>query len=223
MNKKKLKLICFTTIVIFSMVDLSLAKSDGFSVGIFGGGAWSATSKAMNEYPNTKFKSSMVFGGSIMYKFHSPSAFELSIIRLGMDIDEFGTNFGTLNMNIMMLSYKHIGLPTKETGFMGYLTAGLGMCSSRFNKGSFITDLEKIYSTKFDIYTDNYYAFALGGGFGYFFKKNISINLDTKILVTWQDTAWKMSEPGGSEIIFLVDTFNPGHFQIILGVRYWFR
>jgi opacity protein-like surface antigen len=218
MDQKILRLMGFMTIVLLLTASPALAESGAFSIGAMGGWAWNiadyAVEGSFTQYPQTEFKSGGVYGGSIMYRFPRGFALELCAERLSMKLKEEGVDFGKLTMTPLMLLLKYQGRPEKGTGFTGHFDIGGGINFTSFDKGSFITDLEKATAIKFDIKTDNSFVFEVGGGVDYFFTKNISANLDARVLGTNVGTSgWKID----------VDKFYASNFQILLGLRYWFK
>ncbi len=215
---KKLNLVGFAVIVLLLTVSPVLAESESgkFSIGAFGGWASSIVDGAIEAssttYPETEFKSSGVYGGSIMYRLPSSFALELSVERLGMDLEELEENFGTLNMTPVMLLLKFQGMPKNGTGLTGHADIGAGISFNSFDKGPLITDLENTYGVEFDIEADNSFVFELGAGADYFFTKNISANLDGRFLLGNVDTSgWGIDS----------DTFHASNFQVLFGIRYW--
>lgn len=221
MEHKKLKLVGFAMVVLIMTVSPVFAESGKFSIGVIGGWAGSVTDEAVEGFPETEFKSSGVYGGSIMYRFPRGFALELCVEHLSMDLEELGENFGTLKMTPVMLLFKYQGMPQKGTGLTGHVDIGGGISLNSFDKGPFVTDLEKTYGVKFDIETDNSFVFELGAGVDYFFTKNISTNLDGRFLLGNVGTSWKGSGPGGT-VTLDIDKFYASNFQVLLGVRYWF-
>jgi opacity protein-like surface antigen len=192
-----------------------------FSVGGFHGFATSAASPALEgkqaSYDHTEFKNSFVYGGSFLYRGNSGSSVELCIENLSMDIEEEGIDVGTLKMMPVMLLYKFQGMPKNgNTGFTGHGSIGGGVAFTSFEKGKMLTDLEQENDYDLKITTENSFVFELGAGVDYFITKNFSVNLDGRLLMGNVKTKWADGEMD-------VDTFQPSNFQVLVGVRYWFR
>jgi len=216
--RKKLNLVGFVVIVLLLTVNPALAESETgkFSIGVFGGRAYSivdnAAEGAYSTYPDTEFKDGKVYGGSIMYRFPSELALELSVERFSMDLEESGVKFGTLNMTPVIFLLKVQSMPEGGTGLTGHVDIGVGKSFNSFDKGQFIADLENTYGVEFNIDTASSFIFELGAGADLFFTKNISVNLDGRLLLGNVDTSgWG----------FDLETFHVSNFQILFGIRYW--
>lgn len=219
---QKLKLMGFGMIILIFMASPEIAESGNFSIGGFGGWAGSTSSEAVKGFPYTELKDSGVYGGSFLYRFNNGIALELCAEHLEMGLEELGTKFGTLKMTPIMLLFKIQGKPETGRGFTGHFDIGGGVNITSFDKGKFITDLEKQYGVKFNISTDNSFIFELGGGADYFFTKFLSINLDARFLAGNVGTTWKVSGPTGTVNLTDINTFYASTFQILGGLRFWF-
>ena len=217
--RKKLNLVGFAVIVLLLTVspELGWSESGRFSIGVFGGSVNSVIDKGAAEgvnstYPYTKFKSGGIRGGSIMYRFPSDIALELSVESFSMDLEESGEKFGTLNMTPVLFLLKVQSMPEGGTGLTGHADIGFGKSFNSFDKGPFVTDLENTYGVEFNIDTDSSLVFELGAGADLFFTKNISANLDGRLLFGNVDTSgWGID----------LETFHVSNFQILFGIRYW--
>jgi hypothetical protein len=216
MDQKKLRLIGFISIFLLLTTSPALAESGAFSIGAMGGWAWTITDEAIKgtffEYPETEFKSTAAYGGSIMYRFPRGFALELCVEHLSMKLEESGTELAKLNMIPLMLLFKYQGRPNKGTGFTGHIDIGGGISFNSYDKGSFFTG-------QMDIEAKDSFVFEFGGGLDYFFTKNISANLDGRLLGTAVPTS--MHNIYGEKID--VDWSYPSNFQVLLGLRFWFK
>ncbi|NOZ26084.1 MAG: hypothetical protein GXO94_08375 [Nitrospirae bacterium] len=215
---EKLNQVGLAMLVLFLTVSPAFGWSESgrFSIGVFGGSVNSivdtAAEGSYTVYPDTEFDGDRVLGGSIMYRFPSEFALELSVERFSMDLEELGVKFGTLNMTPVMLLLKVQGMPAGGTGLAGHADIGIGKSFNSFDKGPLITDLESTYKTVIDIEVDDSFVFELGAGIDLFFTKNFSANLDGRFLLGNVDTSgWG----------FDIDTFHVSNFQVLFGVRYW--
>ncbi len=200
----------------------AFAESGKFSIGVIGGWAGSITDKAIDGFYKTEFKSSGVYGGSIMYRFPSGFALELFVEHLAMDLEELGVNFGTLNMTPVMLLFKAQEMPKNGTGFASHADIGGGINFSSFDKGPLITDLENTYGVQYTVDTDNSFVFGIGLGGDYFFTKNLSLSLDGRILLGNVGTSWKYRDQGGTIVPLSFNEFHVSNFQGLLSARRWF-
>ncbi|HEB76619.1 MAG TPA: hypothetical protein ENJ04_09730 [Nitrospirae bacterium] len=216
---KNLSLVGFVVAALLLTVNPVLAGSESgrFSVGVFTGRANSivenAAAGAYSIYPDTEFKSGGVIGGSLMYRFPAGYALELSVERLSMDLEELGVKFGTLNMTPVMFLFKVQDMPEGDTGLTGHADIGFGWSFNSFDKGPYITGLENTYGVTLDITVERSFVFELGAGADLFFTKNISANLDGRLLFGNVDTSgWEID----------LETFHISNFQILFGMRYWY-
>jgi len=219
---RKLKLMGFGLIILVTVASAASAQAGNFSIGGFGGWAGSMADEAVSGFSQTKLESSAVYGGSILYRFSNGFALELCAEHLEMELTELGSNFGKLKMTPLMLLFKFQGMPQTGRGITGHFDIGGGINFTSFDKGKFVTDLEKSSGAKFTISTDNSFIFEMGGGIDYFFTKNISINLDARLLAGNVGTSWKASGRTGSVTITDIDTFHVSNFQGLVGLRFWF-
>lgn len=209
--------------VLLLVANPAFAESGTFSVGVIGGWGGSLTDEAIDGFPDTKFKNSGVYGGSIMYRFPSGFALELCVERFSMDLEELGEDFGTLNITPVILLLKVQGMPQNGTGFTGHADIGGGINFTSFDRGSFITDVEKTLGVQYTIDTDNSFVFEIGAGMDYFFTKNLSMSLDSRLLGGDVGTSWEVSGPGGTLMIEDIDRFHVFNFQGLLSIRFWFK
>jgi outer membrane protein W len=209
-------------IIIIIMASPLTAQAGDISIGLFGGGAWSIVSEAVKGFPETEFKSSPVYGVSLLYRFPNGIALELCAKNLEMELEETGNKFGKLKMTPVLFLLKFQGKPISGSGLSGHFDLGGGINFTSFEKGGLVTDLERAYGVQYTIDTDNNFVFETGGGFDYFFTKNISINLDIRLMVGNVDTTWKASGGGGSTTLNDIDTFQISNIQGLLGLRFWF-
>ena len=231
MKHKKLKLMGFMIIVLLVTAIPAFAESGKVSIGGFGGWFWSTAGEAVEgtstTYPDTEFKNSNVYGGSIMYRFPSGFALELCVVEMAMDLEELGEDLGTLNMTPVMLLFKFQGMPTNGIGFTGHADIGGGINFTSFDKGSSIKELEDDFSSFYgvpvsvNVDTDDSFVFELGAGVDYFFIKNFSLSLDGRFLLGNVGTSWDVSVLGASEEMD-VDDFHISNFQGLLSARIWF-
>ena len=139
-----------------------------------------------------------------------------------MDLVETGENFGTLNLQPVMLLLKYQGMPENGKGTTGHLEFGGGINYAEFDKGPFLTNMENSYNITYTIATDDAFIFEMGGGLDYFFNKNFSALLDLRFLMGNIDTTWSQAGSGGTVNIQGIDNFFVSTFQVLLGVRCWF-
>ena len=208
MYHKRLKLMVFMMSVLLLTASPALAQEAGpfrvpkpgpLSVELILGWAENVGSEGLFEGEYfaaeglpTRFQGSSVYGGSVMYRFPSGFALELSVNRLAMDlVDDYGGNYGTLNMTHVTLLCKFQGMPKYGTGLTWHADIGDG---TSFN------------NIDWEIDTINFTGvlLELGAGLDYFFTKNISANLDIRFSIMWGD--------------ILLDTYN---FKVLIGIRFW--
>ncbi|MBI5181591.1 MAG: hypothetical protein HZA06_01610 [Nitrospirae bacterium] len=198
-----------------------------FSIGAFGGGAWSMADHAAegtrSTYPNTQFEADGLnaYGGSLMYKFPRGFALEVAVERISMDLVETGYNFGTLDMMPIMFLLKFQGYPRDGRGLTGHIQIGAGWSLNSFEKGKYITDLERTYRATYTIDTDDSFVFELGGGLDIFFVKYVSLSLDLKLLLSNVGTSWKVSSGTATSTVDIT-TFYASNIQALIGLRFWF-
>jgi outer membrane protein W len=217
----KSKAVTLFFLLFFFLAPPVFADNGKFSVGALGGWAWSIADEAVDGFPDTDFKDSGVYGGSIMYRFHTGIAFELMAEHLELDLKENGTKFGTLKMTPVMLLLKYQGMPSTGSGFTGHADIGGGINFTDFEKGPYLKDLEQSYGVTYSIDTDDSFIFTLGAGVDYFFTKHFSLTLDGRFLLGNVDTSWEVSGPGGSANINDIDTFKASTAQALAVLRLW--
>jgi Outer membrane protein beta-barrel domain len=219
---KKIKWITGVGILFLFLAAPALAANGNFSLGVHGGWAWSIADEAVSGFPDTEFRNAPVYGGSLLYRFPGGLTLGVSVEHLKMDLKEFGDNFGKIKMTPVMFNILYQGVPYGGRGLTGHGGIGLGVNFNSFDKGSFITDLERANAVNFSIDTDEGFVFSVGGGMDYFFAKNVSMNLDGRFLFGTIDTSWRVSGPGGSARVTDIDRFYIHSFQLLLGMRVWF-
>ena len=222
MNSKGLKSLGFVVIVLLLSASPVFAGSGRFSVGALGGWAWHIADEAVGGFPETEFKNSPVYGGTVMYRFSNGFALELCIKHLEMDLEEAGENFGTLKMTPLILFAKYQGMPVKGKGLTGHGDIGVGINFTSFDKGPFVKNLEITYGVNYSIDTDDSFIFELGGGLDYFFTKRFSLYLDARLMLGVVGTSWKVVGPGGAIPLTEIDEFEPSNIHVLLGARFWF-
>jgi hypothetical protein len=217
MFKKSFGMLGSIIIIIIFSTQPVFAESGVFSFGAFGGSVSSFASHALegedSQYTDTKFKGKQVYGGSIMYRFPSGFAFELCAEKFSMDLNELGVDFGKLNMMPIMLLLKIQGMPKNEIGFTGHLDIGGGVSFNSFDNGSFLKELEETFGYNIKIETKDSFVFEIGGGIDYFFNKNVSLNIDGRLLISSIETSG-----------WLIDAnkLYANNLQVLLGLRFWF-
>ena len=217
----------FNQLVIVIFISLfilcpAIAQGGTFSIGGFGGYAWSVIDEAVDGFPDTEFSDSGVFGGSLMYRFNSGFALEFVVENFEMDLEERGEDFGTLEMTPIMLLLRYQGMPQGGKGFAGHGGIGAGINLTKFSNGTFIKDLERTFDVAIDLDTDDSFIFEVGGGLDYFFNKNFSMFLDARLLLGNVDVNTSVSGYGTSVEIDQIDSFQASNIQALLGLRIWF-
>ena len=178
--------------------------------------------EALEGFPHTEFESTSAYGGSIMYRFPSGFALELLVEKYGMDLTEFGDNFGTLHMQPVLLLFKAQRMPSNGTGGSGHAEVGLGINFTSFDKGPFITNAENTYGVQYTIDTDDSFVFELGAGLDYFFTSHFSFAFDFRLFLGNVGTTWTVSGPGGTLPVEDVSKFLTNNVQLLAGLRLWF-
>ena len=219
---KKIKLILWIGIFFLFVSAPAFAASGNFSLGVYGGWAWGIADEAVRGFPHTEFEEAPVYGGSLLYRFPGGFTLGVSVDHLEMDLKEHGANFGKIKMTPVMFNILYQGMPYGGRGLTGHGGIGLGINFNSFDKGPFITDVERADGVNYSIDTDEGFVFSIGGGVDYFFTPRISMNLDGRFLWGTIDTSWRVSGPGGSAQLTDIDRFNIHNFQILLGLRAWF-
>ncbi len=198
-----------------------LAESQGaVNLGIVGGVA-AGGMEAVKGYSQTEFGSGPVYGGSLMYRFANGFALELLAVRHTMELTENSDSFGKLQLTPVVLLFKGQSVPPKGSGIGWHWDIGGGVALSSFEKGSFITNLERTYGVNITVDTKNGYAVVMGGGGDIFFTKNISLAIDLKYFMCYMGTTWKASGSGGTVNFDTIDRFDASNIQLLATLRGW--
>jgi hypothetical protein len=198
----------------------TVAEAGNFSIGGFGGYAWSVESEAIDGFEANEFDDGAVFGGSLMYRFDGGFALEFVVENYEFDLTESGEDAGNLKMTPLMLLFVYQGMPESGKGLSGHGSIGGGINLTSFSKGSYFESIEQSFGVNFDIDTDDSFIFELGGGLDYFFNKNFSMFLDARLLLGDVDFDARVSVPTTS--LTIGDSFQASNFQALVGIRFWF-
>jgi len=198
----------FVLVCIFSAPVAFAADAPSFSVGAFGGYAWSATGEAVDGYQDTEWEGGGAFGGSIMYRRANGLMFELLVEQFELGLAEHGVHFGTLKTTPILVKVEYQGMPKQGKGVAFHATIGGGLVSSDWDESDNVISKPS---------NDDAFLFELGAGMDYFFTKNIALTLDGRFLGGNIDSEWDTVGGGKEDFTLLVS-----NFQGLLGLRIWF-
>lgn len=196
-------------------------KGFRISIGGYGGEAFSVADNAIHgadldgvkhEYPNTEFQQGEMYGGSLMFRFPNGIALEFSADRNRFDLDEGGTEMGTLELTPILALIKYQGLPARDSGFAGHAELGFGWALTKFELSG---AAKRAGWTSVD--TDDNYAFLAGMGIDYFLCKYVSLSTNARFLLVQTQTKWKM----GENVDQKRKSFNANNVQVLFGLRFW--
>lgn len=222
MNYVKLVLMLLVAMSMLTVSTPANSEQGKFSIGGYGGWVTSIVGEAVKGYEKTDFKSSGAYGGSMLYRFPSGLAIELTAEHYGMDLEELNEDLGTLKMTPVMLLVKYQGFPENGKGFAGHAGIGAGKSFNSYDKGAAIADLESKCNCEFTVDVDDSFVAELCGGMDYFINEHFSISLDGRLLIGNVKTEWAVSGSGSSVTFDDIDTYHTSNFQALLGARVWF-
>jgi len=156
-----------------------------------------------------------------MYRFANGFALELLVVRHSMELTENSETFGKLQLTPIVFLFKGQSVPLKGSGVGWHGDIGGGIALSSFEKGAFITNLERTYDVNIKVDTENGVVVVMGGGVDFFFTKNISLSLDLKYFMCYVGTTWKASGPGGTVNFDTIDKFDASNIQLLATLRGW--
>jgi len=191
-----------------------------FNFGVNGGFAGSVTTEALAGYSSTKLDSGGALGGAVGYRFGNGLTLGMSVDQFRMTLRENAENFGSLRMRPVIASVGWQGRPSGR-GLTGHAQIGGGVLLTNFQKGPFITDLERTSRAQVVTTTKNAPAVALGGGLDYFLHPKFSVFTDVRILFANVTTEW--AAVGNIRVPLDFDKFYASNAQMLGGIRVWFK
>lgn len=190
------------------------------NLGILGGMAGSVTTEGVKGFEETKFKPANAYGATLNYRFRNGLSVGVRTEQFQMRLKEGSDNLGTLQMRPVMATFGGQGRPSKGRGFTGHGQIGGGIALCRFDKGTALTDLERIFGGRIQVDTKNAPVFEMGGGLDYFISRHVSFTTDFRVLLSNVGTKWYAV---GRQRVPMdnIDTFFASNAQAIAGIRVW--
>lgn len=198
-----------------------ITRSTLYSIGISYGGVSGKSEEALDGFKETEFVGGTVLSGSFLVTF-SKSSVGVGIESFSIDLEETGSNFGTLNLIPIMFLAQWNSIPY-GSGLGGQFGLGAGMCITSFDNGPFLTSLEQQTGTNITVDTEIAFVFEINGGFQYFFSENISISIDGRFMLGSVSTNWTVSGFGQTLPVEDFDSFSITNFHYVAGLRAWFN
>jgi hypothetical protein len=99
---------------------------------------------------------------------------------------------------------------------------GFGVSGGDFEKGPFLTDLERQNRISFGIFGKDGFAFDAEFGVDYLVTSWLAITGSGRLLVARQDTRWTASGPAGTLPVNDISAFVLVSGQVGVGIRVWF-
>lgn len=225
--------------VILAVTASSASAERGLlSVGGFAGTGFSNGGEAIEGFQYTEFRPGVILGGSILYRFPAGHSIELGAEHLAIQMRELGENIGTLELIPVLVSYSFQwrsrsragGADSTQarvvrgdaTGFTWHVDLGAGISLTDFKKGPLLKALEDTFGWRLIIDTDNPLALKIGAGVGFFLYKNLSVTLDSRVVLGDVGTTWVVSEEGVTSPVEQIDKFSAGTTQFGVGLRFWY-
>lgn len=191
------------------------------NVGILGGLAGSVTEEGVAGFGDTKFKSANAYGATLNYRFRSGFSVGVRTEQFRLPLHEGSDFLGNLRMRPMILTIGGQSRPAKGRGFAVHGQIGGGVALCRFEKGTTLTDVERLYGVRVDVHTKKAPVFELGGGMDYFVSRHVSFTTDFRVLLSNVGTQWYAV---GYRRVHMdkIKKFFASNAQAIAGLRIWF-
>jgi len=199
---------------------LAAAAAAQVNIGVLGGLAGSVTEEGVAGFGETKFKPTNAYGATFNYRFPSGLSIGVRAEQFRMPLREGSDALGNLQMRPVMVTIGGQGRPPKGRGLTGHGQIGGGVSLCRFEKGSAITDLERMFGARVDVRTKTAPVFEMGGGLDYFISRHVSFTTDFRILLSNVGTSW-YAVGRQSVQIDNIEKFFASNAQAIAGVRIW--
>jgi len=240
MNVMRIRSLAFVITLLLVSAVPALAETGSWNAGIEGGPAWGLGSEALENYINYNNEDlSWVYGGDISYRFPNGFAiglgaknFHVNVTKTNLDFpfDPTGTGLvARVDMTPVMVLFKWQGMPKGGTGLTAHVGGGVGISFNTIKGGEFLTHLRTVAGfpagTAADkLKVDDTFVLQGNAGLDYFFSKHFSTNLDGNIMYVpeMKSTGWNGVNAyyaGTPEQMHIKATT----FQLMLGMRYWFK